>query len=80
MEQTSDAVSFLIGVGFLVCILIIIEIIAIANRAYKIFQESLKQSAQLEQQTRYLAAISTNMAKATRQLPEPAAVQPPPAA
>lgn len=65
----ATGIAFLSLVGFVVGILILIDFLLLGHRVQKIRKELEKQSAQIEQQTRYLAAISANLARSATQAP-----------
>jgi cell division protein ZapA (FtsZ GTPase activity inhibitor) len=73
MDVAATGIALISLVGFVIAILVVLDFILLGHRVQKIRKELEKQSAQIEQQNRYLAAIAGTLAR-------PAAPAPPRAA
>ncbi len=63
MEGLEGVLALLWFAGFILSLAILIEFFQIGHRLHKIRRETEKHTKLLEDQTRYLAAISANLAQ-----------------
>jgi hypothetical protein len=63
MEAAAAGALFIGLIGFIVGVFVIVEFLLVGHRVYKIWQILEQQCVQLDQQTRYLAAISTSLVR-----------------